>query len=381
MNRLSTAFYEAVTPVVAGKIPSRSRLVATRYYYGDGTVCRSDSVVMTRFGGGYFDASGRAHYELADYQGNITTVIDSDGNIVSHTGFYPYGQPWRRPGERQWLYGGKEWLGADGRDEYDFHARRQYPHLAMFTTPDPKSESFYNCSPYIYCNGDPINAIDKDGKLTIFINGMHFGDGGSEEYWNGVDKLVMRLNKDYHALYIDGSLNGKNGLPDNLSADMRYKAGKQYGEKYIKTIISSLDSKEFIRIITHSMGAAFAKGFIDALYHYLYTLPLLERVQIQNRLKVEIDLAPFQPKEQSASCIPTYVFQKKFDWLANTGKMEGAIYDPRYTEDIDAKAFNKGYETMKIFFLIYCVIRQHGIVNFYSTIEEYYRDHPESKEE
>ena len=164
-NRLSTAFYEAVTPVVAGKIPSRSRLVATRYYYGDGTVCRGDSVVMTRFGGGYFDGEGKPHYELADYQGNITTVIDSDGTVVSHTGFYPYGQPWRRPGELSWLYGGKEWLGADGRDEYDFHARRQYPHLGIFTTPDPLAESTHWISPYAYCGGNPIRYTDPTGMV------------------------------------------------------------------------------------------------------------------------------------------------------------------------------------------------------------------------
>ncbi len=72
-----------------------------------------------------------AHYELADYQGNITDVVDSRGNIVSHTGYYPYGQPWRRPADMQRLYGGKEWLGADGRDEYDFHGRRHAPHLAL----------------------------------------------------------------------------------------------------------------------------------------------------------------------------------------------------------------------------------------------------------
>ncbi len=162
-RRLSTSYYEAVTPVVAGKIPSRSRLVSTRYYYGDGTVCQGDSIIMTRFDGGYFDAAGTAHYELADYQGNITDVVDSRGNIVSHTGYYPYGQPWRRPADMQRLYGGKEWLGADGRDEYDFHARRHAPHLARFTTPDPMAEKYYDISPYAYCAGNPIFFTDPTG--------------------------------------------------------------------------------------------------------------------------------------------------------------------------------------------------------------------------
>ena len=167
-------------------LPSRSRLVATRYYYGDGTVCRGDSVVMTRFGGGYFDGAGKPCYELADYQGNISTVIDSDGAIVSHTGFYPYGQPWRRPGELQWLYGGKEWLGADGRDEYDFHARRQYPHLGRFTTPDPLAELAYDVSIYSYCHANPVNIIDPTG-MTDLVD----GNGWYEFFDDGIHQVIQ----------------------------------------------------------------------------------------------------------------------------------------------------------------------------------------------
>ena len=204
-NRLSTAFYEAVTPVVAGKIPSRSRLVATRYYYGDGTVCRGDSVVMTRFGGGYFDGEGKPCYELADYQGNISTVIDSDGAIVSHTGFYPYGQPWRRPGELSWLYGGKEWLGADGRDEYDFHARRQYPHLGIFTTPDPHAESCHDISPYAYCAGNPIMFIDPTGENTYRVAGdgnfylLYEDDNEKDVIYNDNLDASIEVSKDFMA--------------------------------------------------------------------------------------------------------------------------------------------------------------------------------------
>ena len=67
----------------------------------------------------------------------------------------------------QRLYGGKEWLGADGRDEYDFHARRHAPHLARFTTPDPMAEATYWISPYAYCGGNPIRYTDPSGmKFT-----------------------------------------------------------------------------------------------------------------------------------------------------------------------------------------------------------------------
>ena len=45
---------------------------------------------------------------------------------------------------------------------------------AMFTTMDPDAEKFYNTSPYAYCMGNPVNAIDPDGRSTWVINQ---GDG------------------------------------------------------------------------------------------------------------------------------------------------------------------------------------------------------------
>lgn len=41
---------------------------------------------------------------------------------------------------------------------------------AIFTTMDPHAESYYQLSPYSYCGGNPINAIDPDGRSTWVIS-------------------------------------------------------------------------------------------------------------------------------------------------------------------------------------------------------------------
>lgn len=41
---------------------------------------------------------------------------------------------------------------------------------AMFTTIDPHAENYYHLSPYSYCGGNPVNAIDPDGRSTWVTN-------------------------------------------------------------------------------------------------------------------------------------------------------------------------------------------------------------------
>ena len=51
-----------------------------------------------------------------------------------------------------------------GYDTYDYGARGMYPAIMRFTTPDPLAEKYYSISPYVYCNNNPVNMIDPDGR-------------------------------------------------------------------------------------------------------------------------------------------------------------------------------------------------------------------------
>ena len=66
------------------------------------------------------------------------------------------------------LHTGKEYLSFEGLHWYDNHARTYDPLLMRFTTPDPLAAQFPSVSPYAYCNNNPVNFIDPDGKKVVF---------------------------------------------------------------------------------------------------------------------------------------------------------------------------------------------------------------------
>ena len=57
--------------------------------------------------------------------------------------------------ERQpFMFGGKEFIGMHGLNEYDFNARMYDPWLMRTKTMDPMAEKYAWISPYAFCNNN-----------------------------------------------------------------------------------------------------------------------------------------------------------------------------------------------------------------------------------
>ena len=114
---------------------------------------------------------------------------------------------------QRFKYNGKELDRLHGLDWYDYGARQMDG--MRFTTVDPLAEKYYGISPYVYCADNPVNAIDHEGKLTIFINGFHWGWEGA--YFHGYVLDFTSKFKEVSA-----------SKPDNYSAELIDKLSEKY---------------------------------------------------------------------------------------------------------------------------------------------------------
>lgn len=145
-------------------------------YYGN-LLLKNGAINKYLFSGGYLSfSSGTAngcHYYIQDYQGSNRMVVNSSGATEQITHYYPYGgviggidlgsnlQPYK--------FEGKELDRTYGLDWYDIHARQYDPIVPAWHTIDPQAEKSYHISPYVYCAGDPVNRVDRNGELPDFL--------------------------------------------------------------------------------------------------------------------------------------------------------------------------------------------------------------------
>ena len=261
-------------------------------------------------------------------------------NVLNMHDYYPFGMlmPIRNLSADEYSYG---YTGHEKDDEikgegnsYTTAYRFYDPRIARWQSVDPLAEKYPGYSSYCYVMNNPINAIDPDGRVVIFVNGQHAGDGGNSSYWNGLDNRIMNRLGDHHARYYDGAMGGfKNTgttiffapttfftslIKLNLFEGNRRRAGKEMGYNQASEIFGNLADGQTIKIASHSYGRSFSKGVIQGLNKYVKE----NGIDMKGKIEIEIDLAPFQPKSQSAQPgVPTTVIAHKGDTVAGSETM------------------------------------------------------------
>lgn len=220
---------------------------------------------------GYITASNNQfHYFIQDHQGNNRVVVAQNGTVEEVNDYYPFGgllssslsnniQPYK--------YNGKELNRDNGLDWYDYGARMYDAALGRWHVVDPMSEKYYSVSPYAYGLNTPHNCIDPDGRKIIFVNGyLGFGSPrGGETYWGGANSYFVKGAKnffnDQSTYFTDFNFNYLRS-----STFLRKVDGYTYAKENYKQLTMGMNPQEDVfRIVSHSMGGAFAEGIIQYL--------------------------------------------------------------------------------------------------------------------
>ncbi len=152
--------------------------------YTENRVFENGDLRYLLFEGGYAsfergEKNPTFHFYIKDHIGNNRVVADARGNVEQENHYYPSGTlimgskfTQDITSNQRYRFGGKELDRMYGLDWYDFGARMYDPLLYRWMTMDPLCEKYYDISPYVYCNNDPINIFDPNGMDQYEINGL-----------------------------------------------------------------------------------------------------------------------------------------------------------------------------------------------------------------
>ena len=212
------------------------------------------------------------HYYLRDHLGNNRLVISETGNIEQTNEYYPYGGPWGNASTNQGLqpfkYNGKELDRVHGLDWYDYGARRYDPAYCQFTQMDPLCEQYPHLSPYAYCAGNPVNAIDPDGRKVVFVNGyLALGSPkGGAAYWHGNNSYFVRSAQAIFNDYTTPFFTNYDFKYMKSASVLRESQGYRYAKENYDALIQNMrPGKDKFNFVSHSMGGAFSEGMMRYL--------------------------------------------------------------------------------------------------------------------
>ncbi len=221
--------------------------------------------------------------------------------VIQTDDYYPFGlafNSYKRENNvsNNYTYNGKELQDELNLGWLDYGARMYEPEIGRWHKMDKKAELYANMSAYAYAANTPINAIDPDGNLVIFINGLSKGDGGTRGYWQdhatryvisnqlggGVQRVVTNdFAKSFTKTFDENLEEARfyDGAPRNEgNPEFRFDKGYERGKEDVADIITSLAKTdgvitEPLILATHSLGAAYGRGLLKAIIEYVKAHP------------------------------------------------------------------------------------------------------------
>ena len=244
---------------------------------------------------GYFEqlqgaalGTGAYVYNYTDHLGSIRlSYKDTDNNgtissneILEENNYYPFGLKHKGYNSNntqptfKYKYNGKELQDELGLNMYDYGNRMYDPADGRWWQTDEKAEFYVSASPYSYALNNPVNAIDPDGKLVIFVNG-YFSRAGNivgiapgaplKPYWDFFSSQAINSARDFlGASSKEGNyfVDGSSYVGFDQSGGGRYDNGYAYAEENYTSIISQMAEGETLKFVGHSEGSAFAAGMM-----------------------------------------------------------------------------------------------------------------------
>ncbi len=249
--------------------------------------------------------------------------------------------------ENRFKYNGKEEITDLGINWYDYGARMYMADIGRWGVVDPAADLLEMSTPYAYSLNNPINFVDLDGELPIYINGNTSADSerGDASYWDAELLSTIRnsgiANPGGQELFVDGNRGvnyvGKvinastHGFGGGGFAGSRKRAGEIVAKQEFENILSLLEKDpesgkiiEKIQIYSHSRGGAFAEGYTSALMKLISENA--DRFEDpSNVIQYSLNLAPHQSNSIDAvEGVETIAISHKRDILSGND-VEGAI--------------------------------------------------------
>ncbi len=259
----------------------------------------SAEIAITQPGYVYIYLSNEESTPVDVYFDDLTVEHRQHSAIIQMDDYYPFGLTFnshRRddlPNYNQ--FNGKERQNELGLGWDDFGARMYMSDIGRWGVSDPAANLLEMSSPYAYSLNSPIVYFDNDGQLPILINGKvtRKSERGDASYW---DPAIIETIKNSgipnpgggEPFYVDGDrvLSGwpayGDGKPYTVEAkwlewtshvpESRHNAGYWQARRDWPKILDKLQKDpesgkitEKIQIYTHSRGAAFGSGYVEAL--------------------------------------------------------------------------------------------------------------------